>query len=341
MAKAAKTFRAFTEECKGSSRLYERLSAAVAGDPEMLALASHARPGQPVPNLLFAAAHYLLLQGKDRCGLAGFYRTLTDQPGEPGEAYPFFRRFCLENAGEILPLLQTKLVQTNEVRRCAYLYPAFCWAYARFGKPLALLELGTSAGLQLLWDEYGYDYGGGAVYGKAGSAMLLKSDIRGKRPNCLLINPPPVKARIGVDLHVNDLRDPEDRLWLSALIWPEHTERLEHLKRGASLLNEHPVDLREGHAMRLLPELAAGMPDDAVLCVFHTHVANQFSAGDKAELREHLRMIGKRRSLVHLYNNMEDGRLHLDYYLDGKEYRNIMAETDGHGRWFHWLLEEE
>lgn len=51
-------------ECHLSSPLYQQLSLKIAQDDELLALASHARRGQPVPNLLFGAVHYLLLKGK-------------------------------------------------------------------------------------------------------------------------------------------------------------------------------------------------------------------------------------------------------------------------------------
>src|SRR5687767_7873946 len=156
----AERFRRFaTVECRGSSPLYERLALAIAEDPELLALAAHAPPGQPAPNLLLAAAHWLL-HGERGAAAARFYGSLTETPAPPAGAAPAFRAFCLERADVIRDLLATRRVQTNEVGRCAYLYPAF-GVIARLagGRPLGVIEVGASAGLNLLWDRYGYRYG--------------------------------------------------------------------------------------------------------------------------------------------------------------------------------------
>ena len=62
----ANLFRNFSiKECKGSSDLYEYLSIQIAEDEEVLTLSSYAQAGQPVPNLLLGAVHYLLLAGKE------------------------------------------------------------------------------------------------------------------------------------------------------------------------------------------------------------------------------------------------------------------------------------
>ncbi|MBG9794839.1 hypothetical protein ABD76_21085 [Paenibacillus dendritiformis] len=53
------------QECAGSCDLYEHLALHIAADDELLRIASHGRPGQPVPNLLFGAVQYLLLSGAD------------------------------------------------------------------------------------------------------------------------------------------------------------------------------------------------------------------------------------------------------------------------------------
>lgn len=72
--------------------------------------------------------------------------------------------------------------------------------------------------------------------------------------------------------------------------------------------------------------------------VFHTHVADQIPEKNKFELIEQIQETGKGRDIVHIYNHMWDPLLHLDYYLDGEEYKEMLAETDGHGRWFQWKL---
>ncbi|WP_459502702.1 DUF2332 domain-containing protein [Bacillus sp. C1] len=327
------------KECKGSSDLYEHVSLQIAEDKELLALASHAQLGQPAPNLLFGAVHYLLLKGHNHV-LKQYYASLVSNPERNlTQAFHHFKDFCHIHREEIIHLLQTKLVQTNEVRRCAYLYPSFCYVFNKVNKPLALIEIGTSAGLQLLWDQYSYSYGTGEVYGNIDSNVHLTSEIKGDNKPFFLQESPPVTERIGLDLHINDVSNEEDYLWLRALIWPEHKERLEMFDHAAAYVKEQSVKLIEGDGVALLSEIAEQIPEDSVICIFHTHVANQIPENIKRELIEKVKEIGAKRDVFHLYNNMWDRDLHLDYFINGKEYNETVGETDGHARWFSWRLD--
>jgi hypothetical protein len=70
---------------------------------------------------------------------------------------------------------------------------------------------------------------------------------------------------------------------------------------------------------------------------FHTHVANQMPDELKWRLMDNVKAVGAMRDVFHLYNNVSDlGKLHLDYFINGAEFNEIIAETDGHGRWFDW-----
>lgn len=328
-----------TRECKGSSILYEHLSENIAADDELLQLASYVRQGQPAPNLFFGAVHYLLLKGKSH-ELRDYYDSIVNNPRDAVTAFPYFRDFCLKYQHEIIQIVENKLVQTNEVRRCSYLYPAFCYIYEKTKRPLALIEIGTSAGLQLLWDKYCYSYNSDEeVYGEALSELRIVSEMQGARPPFILKQSPPVSTRIGVDLHINDLNNPDDYLWLKSLIWSEHTERIANFERASRCFKKQSLELIEGDGVKLLTEIALKIPQDSVLCVFHTHVANQIPNKDKYDLIERIKRLGEERDIFHLYNNMWDlGKIHLDYYLGGKEYNETLAETDGHGRWFKWIL---
>src|SRR5579884_315239 len=138
----AKYFEGFAEHTgRDASPLYEKLSLAISSDAELLALAAHARSG-PVPNLFLGAVHFLLLQGAEH-PLATFYPSMTKTLRIDADPYPAFRSFCIEHAEEIQYLLQTRRVQTNEVRRCSVLLPTFgiVAEYAR-GRPLTLIEIG-------------------------------------------------------------------------------------------------------------------------------------------------------------------------------------------------------
>ncbi|WMT19117.1 DUF2332 family protein [Parageobacillus toebii] len=119
-------------------------------------------------------------------------------------------------------------------------------------------------------------------------------------------------------------------LWMQALIWPEHKERRELFQKAARCLPQTPVRLLEEDGIALLPNMAAAIPEDTIICVFHTHVANQIPDEAKQLLIKQIWEIGQTRDIFHLYNNMWDTKLHLDYFIDGIEHNEIVAETDGH-----------
>ena len=303
----------------------------------MLELSAYCASGQPTPNLFFAAIQDLLLSGVSH-ELREFYPSVTRHPRPVEQAFPRFKDFCHHYRQDIIGLLQSRLVQTNEIRRCTYLYPSFCYIYNKVQKPLSLIEIGTSAGLQLLWDKYSYSYDGThGTYGDPGSGVHLTAELRhGHRPP-LSDNIPPVASKMGIDLHVIDLADADDRLWMNALIWTEHWARPALSAQAARLLKVHPVTLIEGDGVSLLPDLVAQVPTDSIVCVFHTHVANQMSDALKSTLMEHVKTISATRDVFHLYNNVSDsGKLHLDYFLNGAKFNVILAEIDGHGRWLDW-----
>ncbi|WP_213367176.1 DUF2332 domain-containing protein [Mesobacillus boroniphilus] len=327
-------FRRFAiHECRESSPLYEFLSLKIAEDAEMIELISSAKKGQPVPNLFFGAVHYLLLKGKKHT-LRKFYPNITNNPEKAASAYPAFVDFCQKYSGEIIDLLTSKIVQTNEVRRCSYLYPVFSHIFQMTKKPLALIEIGTSAGLQLFVEKYSYFYGTGEVYGNPNSEVHLTSVIKGGKMPLRQMKQPEVATRFGIDLHINDVRNTEDYTWLKALIWPEHHERRELFEKAASYVSNQTLSLIEGDGVEMLHSLASEIPEEQVICVFHTHVANQMSVETKEKLLEQIKEIGEQRPIFHIYNNIFDARLHLDYYLEGKESLNTIGDTEGHGRWF-------
>ena len=158
LTEISKRFRVFAGDCDGSSELYHFLSLKLAEDEDLLRIASMSREGQPEPNLFFGAIHLLLINGKAHA-LRRYFPSLVLNFEAPEDAYPSFRKFALDHSDEIVQLLQEKLVQTNEVQRSAHLFPAILTASRFFeDRPVALVELGASAGFNLLWDHYIYQY---------------------------------------------------------------------------------------------------------------------------------------------------------------------------------------
>ena len=135
--------------CRGYSPLYDRICRSVADNDDVLALVSEAPRVGHNPLLLLAAVHYLVLGGLDH-PLARVYSGASD--ADPG---PLFIDVCLDHRDEVLELLSTEQVNTNEVGRSAVLGPAFTEVGARFGTPchISRLLFDMSIGFTRMNDE--------------------------------------------------------------------------------------------------------------------------------------------------------------------------------------------
>ena len=112
-------------------------------------------------------------------------------------------------------------------------------------------------------------------------------------------------------------------------------------KKAANYVNSSSVKLVNGDGISLLPDYIDDISEEHVVSIFHTHVANQMPIEVKKQLLHNIEAIGKKREVFHIYNNIQDRNLHLDYYMNGILSENTIAETDGHGRWFKWLLNNQ
>lgn len=332
------SFQTFQADCVGSSPLYEHLVSKIVNDEEMVSFSMHTRKGQPIANMLLGAVHFLLLRGVDH-PLRAFYPSIVERPAQVEDIYPQFVDFTNTYRDELISLMQTKYIQTNEVRRCAYLYPLFSTIYADEDTPLALIEIGTSTGVQLFVDSYAYNYGTGRIYGNDQADVQIHSELVGEPAAEMSFVKPLIQRRIGIDLHLNNVTEDEDRAWLEALIWPEHYDRRALFKQATEQMDRSQVELIEGNGITLLKQVAASVPTDEIICLFHTHVANQFPEEDKQQLLEHIEDIGKVRPIYHIYNNMWDGLLHMDVVAPGKRASYIVGKTESHGRSFTWEME--
>jgi hypothetical protein len=234
-------------ETRGVSPIYERLSLAVSRDDEVLSLLSRLPPAKRQPNLLFGVVRFL---------------------GGPVSDPAAFHHFVVTNWPAVEAEMRTRATQTNEAGRCAILLPVL----AALPQPLALLDVGASAGLCLYPDRCSYRYGGHRV---GAGGPLLDCTATGM---ALPAARPEVVWRAGLDLNPLDVTDPADFAWLEALIWPEHAHRRARLRAAAALAAAEPPLLVRGDLADDLPALAAQAPAGATLVVFHTSMMYQVPA---------------------------------------------------------------
>jgi hypothetical protein len=196
--------------------------------------------------LLFASVHWLLL-AEPTAPLARFYPNLPVPPDESAarrSAIDAFREFCLDRSAELAELLATRRTQTNEIGRSALFVPSLAMLAAECG-PLAHVDVGASAGLNLLIPYYDFVYEpGGAI--TTGSSVTLTCSTRGDVPVPLVH--PPIAAAIGVDTDPIDVGDPLQARWLEACVWPDQVERFERLGAAIAIANRVGVEVRRGDA---------------------------------------------------------------------------------------------
>lgn len=323
------------------SVLYSKLAAGIGQDEELKALAARARTGQPHANLILGAVHFLLLRGADD-PLKRFYPSAGGTASAQGEdPFPHFRDFVRKHIGQIAPLIETRVTNTNEIGRSALLHPGFRTIAAQANAPLSLIEVGPSAGLNLIWDKYGVRYSRGgktAASVNETAPLVIDCELRGDGtpPTGPL---PKVGGRVGLELNPVDLTNADDRDWLRALIWPDQVSRLERLNRAIELFATEKPPIRAGDALALLPDALAQVPRDQAPVVYHTIAVYQFSKEMREALESILTVAGLRRPVWRLSFEY-DGTLYIlsvIRYRDGTREETKLASCHPHGTWLEWL----
>ncbi len=336
----AERFRRFAvEECSAESdegagsRTYEVLCATVADNPALLDLARGCRVGQPIPNLFFAAVKRTVASFPGSELASHYFRAQAgDRPApDLGRA---FTEFAVAHRAQIVSYLETRMVQTNEVGRCAYLLPGFLTIAAENpSHPLALLDVGASAGLNLNWDQYRYRYSSGDEFGPDDSKVVIECDARNGLPE-LPTALPQVSFKIGIDLEPVDLSDDEEYRWMQALIWPEHGDRSRLLSAARVVWLQTRPTVLQGDAVELLPDALAEVPKEAALCVFHCHALNQFSVEARERFNSVLRDVSMGRTVYHIPS--EGQRVSLHRIVRGTATTLLRARRQVHGKWLAW-----
>lgn len=271
-AELAERFRNFAGVSTATrAPLYSRIAEGIADDPDVIALLQAAPETQQIPVLLFAAVHDLLLGGLGP-DLAAHYPNLTPPGEQPatGDPAELFRSFALDHAAEVTALVATRHTQTNEVGRCAQFVPPFGLLEREVG-PLVHLDVGTSAGLNLLLPRFSYEYEPGGGVGEP-SPVHLVCATRGEVP--LPAAMPSVARSIGIDLMPIDVLDDDEVRWLEACVWPDQADRFARLVAAVELARRHPPDVRKGDAVADVAALVREAVDHGHPVVTNSWVLN-------------------------------------------------------------------
>ncbi len=233
-------------------------------------------------------------------------------------------------------------VQTNEVGRCFALLPCFLELARVSGTRLDLIELGPSAGLNLVFDRYRYRYCRG-VWGRPDSPVALAADEHGEVPAGLLDVRVEVGRRRGVDLNPLDLTTDEDVRLLSSFVWADQWSRLERLRRAVEVVREDPPEIVRGDYVSVLPELLAARDPDALTVVFQTASTQYLPRRRYDELRDALLDASRDAPLGWISTQRHDeeiGRSQgyaLEVALWPEREARVVARMGYHGEWLDYL----
>jgi hypothetical protein len=272
------------------SPIYDRVCRSVATNGEVLALLQAAPPRSHQPNVLLAAVHYLLLGGLEH-RLAAVYAGTSD--ADPG---PLFIDVCLTHRAEVAQLLATRHTNTNEVGRSAVVGLGLTAVAGRLGAPLALVDVGCSAGLNLLCDKYRLDYGTAGVTGPADATITVECAVaRGNPPVAPQL--PPIDERVGIDLDPVDVTDPDQLRWQLALVFPD-TNRLPRTRRALAAIARTPPRIVQGDAVDTISTVLLKLRPDAIAVVTTTWAAGYFTPARRVEFRERLADVSRTRPVA-------------------------------------------
>ncbi len=247
-------------EAKDNSPTYELWANHIAVSPEyhefLIALPEDKRQ----PNLLFAAIRWAAGRVPEALELDETLRN---------------------HASTIRQEMLNRSTQTNEPGRCAVLLPLL----SRLPQPIALIEVGASAGLCLFPDLYAYDYNISAHQLGGNPAEpdtpVLHCSVTGAAP--LPVKRPDVVWRAGLDLNPLDLEDEDAVQWLQTLVWPEQDARLLRLQKAIAVAKQHKPRLIRGDLLDDLPALLEQVPAGTKPVVFHSAVLYYVRDTDKRD----------------------------------------------------------
>lgn len=260
----ARQYLDFAGYARGDSPCFEAWAVGVAEDPELQGWIATLPPVKQQPNLVFAAARWH--------GVAA-----------PG-AYDGLRTALLGDDGTIRDTILRRSTQTNEVGRLATLTPVLAQVSREAGRPLALIEVGASAGLCLYPDRVGYLWhqdGSTATLGPVPgvTAPILSCEVTGPAP--LPDRVPDVAWRGGIDLNPLDVRDAGAMAWLENLVWPEQEERRERLRATIAVARTDPPALVRGDLLTGLAPLVEAAAEHGEVVVFHSAVIAYLEEADR------------------------------------------------------------
>ena len=305
---------------QGGSKLYASLARSLADDPVVESLVGDHEPRWEAPLRLFGGVHYLELSG------------MVQHP------WAKLRGVLEANREWLARFVAEQPIQTNEVQRCWGLLPGFLTVGDE--RPVDLVELGPSGGLNLYWDRYAYRYGD-ERWGDPGAGLELSGSAEGGPPRDLLQKEVEVGRRIGIDRRPVDVTTAHGARLLEAFVWADQTDRLDRVRRAIEIARQDPPRLLDGDYVEVLPALLAERDLDILTVVYHSVSTVYLRQEERDRLEEILAAEGHRGSLARIsYEIDRDTPTFYGFALDVETWpdgRRRLARLDGHANTMDWV----
>ena len=311
------------DEAAGRSALYAEWARGAASDRDVQAVLARVPETSRQPPLVFAVTRML---------------------GAPLDGFTSWRTFVLAHADAVVAECSARRLQTNEPLRLAPLLPVL----SEIDGPIALLEIGASAGLCLYPDRYSYRFvdcdGESRVAldpADGPSQVVLTSEVRGELPPMRM---PQIVWRAGIDLDPLDAREPRDRAWLCGLVWPGEAGREERIAAALDIVAADPPLMVRGDAGAQIAAVAASAPQDATLVITTPGVLVHIPR----EARN--RLIAQVQELAGHWITIDPPGVHDAWHpaVDAERWQGFVVAMDGGvraaadplGRWWEWRTGE-
>jgi hypothetical protein len=267
---------------------------AIAREAVLLDLAAEI-PSDRLPPLLLAAVLEYLIAAEPDASIARHYPVPGGAQPPPDHGFGAeLAAFAAERRDQVVQLAGLHRYQMNEVGRCVDVLPVLGMIAAAEDRPLALVDLGTGAGLGLHLDRYHYTYssqGGGRSVGDPNAPVRLSCEVRSGEPP-LPSAVPPIAHRVGIDVEPLDLADPATLAWLTACVPPEAGAVTRFAAASALACAEPALSVRGG-LIDVLPQVVAAIPADALVCLVDTYVHVFLPPADLARFDDMLATLGR------------------------------------------------
>jgi hypothetical protein len=283
--------------------LNQALCAIAARRADLAGLLAHAPAPQRIPLLWLAALQDRVLAqvaAGERPALADYYASAGPARAPDAALEAHLADFVARHRDALARTIATRTTQTNEIGRCAVLWPILQGlSEATDGRPIALLDVGCSAGLNLGVDHWRYRYVDDAT-GATIAATPPTRDARAPEIACRVLAgtragavgsaaSPRIVSRAGIDQAPVSVDDDIETRWLRACLWPGDAERRQRFDAAVAIARTQRWPLAgTTDAAASVQAWLRDVPGDVTPVIFNSWVLYYF---DAPSLRRHVEVV--------------------------------------------------